>query len=162
MKNYLIYISLLFSSTLFALEQPTGRVILTVTGKITNINHTDSAIFDQKMLTKLPQKTITTRTPWSEGKHTYTGFSPIDFFELIGIQGDDLSITALNDYTVEVPVGDFTYVGAIFATHMDGVPMTIRNKGPIMVIYPFDDQSNLKIETYFSRSIWQVTTISVK
>lgn len=162
MKNFVVYIGLLFSTTLFALEQPTERIILTVSGSITNTNRADSALFDRKMLSQLPQKSITTRTPWSEGKHTYTGFSPEEFFKLIGIQGDNLSLTALNDYTVEIPVVDFVSVGAIFATHMDGVPMTIRNKGPIMVIYPFDDNPKLKIETYFGRSIWQVTEMTVR
>lgn len=162
MKNFVVCIGLLFSTALFALDQPTERIVLTVSGLITNTNRGDSAIFDRKMLAQIPQKTIVTHTPWSEGKHTYSGFNPTDFFKLLGIQGENISLTALNDYTIEVPVDDFVEVGAIFATHMDGIPMTIRNKGPIMVIYPFDENPKLKVETYFGRSIWQVTEMTIR
>jgi len=152
----------MLSTISFAFELPTGRTVLTVNGLISNTNSADSALFDQKMLDQLPQQTITTHTPWSEGKHTYTGFNAEALFKLVGIQGNTLNITALNDYTIEMPIDDFITNGAIFATHMNGVPMTIRNKGPIMVVYPFDERPQLKIETYFARSIWQIKSVSVK
>lgn len=162
MKKYLLLLTLLITSTSFALENPSSRAILTVTGLITNTNNADAALFDLAMLDQLPRQTTTTHTPWTEGRHTYTGFSAEEFFQLLNIQGNTLLVSALNDYTIEIPVDDFLIHGAIFATHMDGVPMSIRNKGPIMVIYPFDEKPQLKIETYFARSIWQIKNISVK
>ena len=155
-KYCFLVISLIFSASLFALERPSTRTILTVSGLITHTNHDTKALFDRYMLDQLPRVSLTTRTPWNEGKHTYTGFSADDFFTLLGIEGENLSLIALNDYMIDIPVKDFTQVGAIFATHMDGVPMTVRNKGPIMVIYPFDEKPELKNESYYGKAIWQV------
>jgi len=39
--------------------------------------------------------------------------------------------------------------------------MSLRDKGPIFVIYPFDKHPELLNEVVFSRSVWQVTEIKV-
>lgn len=157
-----LFICLIFSSVSYALELPSTRTLLTVSGLISNTNQDSDAIFDRYMLDQLPRDSISTHTPWNEGKHTYSGFKAEAFFDLLGIEGENLSLIALNDYMIEIPVQDFTKTGAIFATHMDGVPMTVRNKGPVMIIYPFDDQPKLKNESYYGKSIWQVNQIVVK
>lgn len=161
LKFCLIFISLIFSSVSYSLELPTTRTLLTVSGLISNTNQDSDALFDRYMLDQLPRDTISTHTPWNEGKHTYTGFQAEEFFELLGIEGENLRIIAMNDYMIDIPVQDFIEVGAIFATHMDGVPMTVRNKGPIMIIYPFDEKPELKNESYYGKSIWQVNQIVV-
>lgn len=159
LKICLVFISLLFSSITFSLELPSTRPLLTVSGLISNTNHESDALFDRYMLDKLPRDSVSTHTPWNEGKHTYTGFNAKAFFKTLGIEGDNLSLIAMNDYMIDIPIKDFIEVGAIFATHMDGVPMTVRNKGPIMIIYPFDDKPELKNESYYGKSIWQVNQI---
>jgi len=161
LKFCLIFISLIFSSVPYSLELPSTRTLLTVSGLISNTNKDSNAIFDRYMLDQLPRSSISTHTPWNEGKHTYTGFNAQEFFDLLGVEGENLSLIALNDYMIDIPVKDFTEVGAIFATHMDGVPMTVRNKGPIMIVYPFDDKPKLKNESYYGKSIWQVNQIVV-
>ncbi|OUR77247.1 hypothetical protein A9Q77_03480 [Marinomonas sp. 42_23_T18] len=161
LKICFIFISLIFSSASFSLELPSTRTLLTVSGLISNTNQDSNALFDRYMLDQLPRVSITTHTPWNEGKHTYTGFKAKEFFKLLGVEGESLSLIALNDYMIDIPIQDFTEVGAIFATHMDGVPMTVRNKGPIMIIYPFDDKPELKNESYYGKSIWQINQIVI-
>jgi len=161
LKFGLLSICLIFSSLSYSLELPTTRTLLTVSGLISNTNKDSDAIFDRYMLDKLPRDSVSTHTPFNEGKHTYTGFKAEDFFELLGVEGENLSVIALNDYMIDIPIKDFTEIGAIFATHMDGVPMTVRNKGPIMIVYPFDDNPKLKNESYYGRAIWQVNQIVV-
>ena len=39
--------------------------------------------------------------------------------------------------------------------------MSIRDKGPIFMIYPFDKNPELYNEKYFSRSVWQIKSIEV-
>ena len=50
----------------------------------------------------------------------------------------------------------------ILATKRDGAMMSVREHGPIFVIYPFDQEPDLYNEKYFSRSVWQVSTIIVE
>ncbi|RBO86295.1 hypothetical protein [Marinomonas aquiplantarum] len=156
----LIFVGLTSLSS-FALEQPNQRIILTVEGDFENTNAKQAANFDLPMLAALPQYSVTTKNPWAKGVHSYQGFSAVDLLETLKAKGTMLEVTALNKYMTKVPVEDFQTNGAIFATHRDGVPMSIRNLGPIMVIYPFDQNPELKSEVYYGRSIWQIRHIKI-
>lgn len=143
----------------YALEKPKNRVVLTVSGAIKTTNSEQYVTFDSAMLQALPQYVITTHNPWTKGTHTYHGFSAVDLLERLGSQSTLLQVTALNKYISEIPLGDFIENGAIFATHQDGKLMSVRDLGPIMVIYPFDEHEELKSEVFYGRSIWQVAHI---
>ncbi|WOD08885.1 hypothetical protein [Marinomonas sp. GJ51-6] len=161
--RFLTLLILLFSSLIslpsYALEEPSHRVVLTVSGAINVTNVNQEAAFDMTMLQALPQYVVTTKNPWTKAAHTYQGFSAIDLLNSLSNKGNLLQVTALNKYMTEIPLSDFAEQGAIFATHQDGVPMSVRNLGPIMVIYPFDANEDLRSELYYSRSIWQVSSI---
>lgn len=160
--NLLILLFLgVMSVMAYAAEKPKGRVLLTVSGAIDDTNPEQEFAFDLAMLATLPQHSITTHNPWTKGLHTYQGFSVLDLFPNLKNSGTIFQVTALNEYMTEIPLSDFSENGAIFATHIDGKPMSVRNLGPIMVIYPFDDHEELKSEMFYGRSIWQVDRIKV-
>ncbi|RDL44879.1 hypothetical protein DN730_04485 [Marinomonas piezotolerans] len=141
---------------------PKGPVILTVSGDIGVTNQDDGTmVFDLDMLRSLPNLTLSTDNPWKEGKHSYQGFSAIDLLDAIDASGDMLRITALNYYITEVPISDFNQFGTIIAHSIDGRTMSVRTKGPLMVVYDFDDHPQLRSETYYGRSIWQIQSIEV-
>jgi hypothetical protein len=39
--------------------------------------------------------------------------------------------------------------------------MSVRDKGPLFLVYPFDKDQGLFNEKYFSRSVWQIKDIEV-
>ena len=142
-----------------AADLPKGRVLLTVSGAIETAGLQQESTFDLAMLNSLPQYTVTTHNPWTKGVHTYQGFSAADLLKQLGSTATLLQITALNEYMTEIPLSDFTEHGAILATYLDGKPMSVRNLGPIMMIYPFDEHEELKSEMFYGRSIWQIDRI---
>jgi hypothetical protein len=72
-----------------------------------------------------------------------------------------LRLRALNDYRVDVPWDDAQRNDPIVARLLDGEPMAVRDKGPLFLIYPFDDRPELRSAVYYSRSAWQLRTIEV-
>jgi hypothetical protein len=144
-----------------ALAKPTGKVVLEVSGKIANTNDGATADFDMEMLNALAGRTIVTHTPWYDGARSFNGPLGSALLEAVGASGGTLKVTALNDYVTEIPVSDFLDHAAILATTLDGEPMSVREKGPIFIIYPFDEQPALNNETYYGRSAWQVKSIEV-
>lgn len=163
MKQLLLLILLMAGSLAHAdgLAQPDGPVILTVSGNIANTNSPDGARFDRAMLEALNQRTTTANTPWFDGPRDFDGPLASAILDVVGAQGDTMRVIALNDYAAEVPVEDARKFPMIFATHLDGQMMSVRDKGPLFLIYPFDEFPELFNEIYFGRSVWQITQIEV-
>ena len=152
--------SALSATAALALEAPTGHVILTVMGEISNTNAGDTAQFDMAMLEKLKGRKGEMETPWTEGKVTFEGPLLREILAAVGATGTSLKVRALNDYAADVPAED-AKLDTILATKIDGKPMSIRDKGPLMLVYPFDLNADLFNEKYFSRSVWQIKEIEV-
>ena len=143
------------------LTRPDGEVILTIRGLIANTNDGDSLIFDRSMLEALPATSFTTETNWTEGERTFTGVQLSDLIPVADVSGTRLLATALNDYTVEIPVSDAKPGGPIIAYAIDGEPMSVRGKGPLWIVYPYDSSAEYRTETIYARSIWQLDRIEV-
>ncbi|MFV0384102.1 molybdopterin-dependent oxidoreductase [Paracoccus sp. (in: a-proteobacteria)] len=156
--------ALLFPLPLFAadpLPTPTGDVILTISGNITQTNVDGTAQFDLDMLKAMESKTIDTSTTWTDGVHHYTGVSLKSLLERVGAAGSAIEVTALNDYTISIPQDDWNSGDSIIAYLDDGQPMSIRDKGPLWIMYPFDDFKKYQTEAAYSRSVWQLDRIKV-
>lgn len=144
------------------LTQPKGRVVLTMSGKIGQANKEKSAVFDMAMLEALPQHSFTTRTPWYDRPVKFTGPLLSDLLALTKAQGVTINASAINDYTIRIPVADAQAHGIIVARLLDDQPMAVRDKGPLFVIYPFDSKAELRSSTYYERSIWQLKRMSIE
>ena len=145
-----------------SLPAPVGAVVLTVTGKIANASRDGAAEFDMASLEALPGRVTDTETPWTKAKTKFQGPLGSELLKAVGASGTTLHIVALNDYAVDVPAEDFAKWPVILATRKDGQPMSVRDKGPIFVIYPFDVDKSLYNEKIFSRCAWQVKAIEVR
>ncbi|WP_422074188.1 oxidoreductase [Tranquillimonas rosea] len=143
------------------LPAPEGEPILTVTGAIGVTNDGDAAVFDRAMLEGLDPVQIVTETIWTDGVQTFTGVPLARLIEAVDAEGAMLSATAINDYAVEIPRSDWVEDGPILAYLNNGTPMSVRDKGPLWVIYPYDDNPDYQTEVVYSRSIWQLDRIEV-
>lgn len=151
-----------FPTGAFALDQPTGEVVLTVSAhQLGHPNINGTAQFDLPMLEALAGRTAEMETPWTEGKVKFSGPLLRSILEAAGARGSQLKVIALNDYSANVPMEDAAQIDTILATRMNGNTMSVRDKGPLFLIYPFDKDASLFNEKYFSRSVWQIKTIEV-
>lgn len=144
------------------LADPKGPVILSVTGQIEHTNFDNRADFDRDMLVDLGMATIKTKTPWHDGPITFQGPTGISFLEKIGVTSGVMKVRALNNYVADVPVSHFLEGGAILAMKVDGKFMRVRDKGPLFIIFPFDDRPELQNDSYYTRSVWQIKSIHVE
>lgn len=143
------------------LPPPAGDVVLTVSGAIGVRNAGDHAEFDLTMLEAMPKNEIRTTTPWTDGVTTFEGFALNDLLDAVGATGTELNAIALNDYATVIPKSDAD-LGVMVAYKVNGEYISVREKGPLWVIYPFDQQPDLKTETNYGRSIWQLNRFEVR
>ncbi|MFT2109953.1 molybdopterin-dependent oxidoreductase [Marinomonas sp. 2405UD68-3] len=154
-----------FSPSLFAgeLVKPSGQVILTVMGNIDQTNQTGGkAEFNRSMIEKIGLRKRQTTTPWTEGVAVFEGVLVKDLLDCVGAKGTNLKITALNDYSANMPLTDLNKYDVILAMKQDGERLRIRGKGPIFVVYPFNEFPELNSEIIYNRSVWQVASITVE
>ncbi len=145
-----------------ALDRPAGKVILTVTGTLSVRNEAEAAVFDLALLDQLPQRSFSTRTPWYPEGRKFSGVLLSDLLKAVGAEGTTLKAVALNDYRVEIPVEDLVRHGAMIASQLDGKPIAVRDKGPLLIIYPFDDKPELRTAVHYSRAIWQLKGLELR
>jgi hypothetical protein len=145
-----------------ALEPAEGEILLTVTGAIGETNAGDSAQFDLAMLAGLDTITVETTTIWTEGVQTFEGVELVDLLAAIEAGGANLRAIAHNDYAVDIPVADAVEGGPIVAFLRNGEPMSLREKGPLWIVYPFDSSPDYQTEQIYARSIWQLDRIEVQ
>ncbi|MDJ0933038.1 hypothetical protein [Breoghania sp.] len=143
------------------LATPTGKTLLVVRGNITRTNHENTARFDLAMLKALPGHTSTIQTPWTQGLVTFEGPFLRAVFDSVGASGSKFVISALNDYSAEVPLSDAYDFDTVLALKKNGKYMGVRDKGPVFFIYTFDKTTSLYNEKYFVRSVWQIREIEV-
>ncbi|WP_205756092.1 molybdopterin-dependent oxidoreductase [Labrenzia sp. 011] len=142
-----------------ATSQDIDKVALTISG---NIEAAAPAEFSIRALEALPRTTIVTATPWHDGKVTFEGVLLSDLMAQVGGKGTRAEFFALNDYRAVIPVADFKASKPILAYKVNGDYISIRKKGPLFVIYPYDQYPEMKTEIFYSRSVWQVRSIVIE
>ena len=144
------------------LPPPSGNVILELSGNITNTTDGKVAKFDLAALEALGKKSIRTSTKWTEGTIAFEGVLMRDLLKKVGASGTEITAVALNDYKVKIPIADFEKFDVILAYRRDGRTMPVRDKGPLWIMYPFDDNPSLKTDLYFARCAWQLKAIEIR
>ncbi|MBC7675491.1 MAG: molybdopterin-dependent oxidoreductase [Rhodoferax sp.] len=138
---------------------PKGDVLLTASGMITLRNGDGTLKLDQAHLAAMPQHSFTTSTTWTDGVPTFQGVLLKDYIAALGATGTTIKLTALNDYQISMPMADVKDDGPLLAYLMDGKPMSLRDKGPIWLVYPYDANADYRTEVAYARSIWQLDRI---
>lgn len=146
-----------------ALEAPTGKVVLTISGAPGQINDNGTASFDLAQLQTLPQHSFVTRAPWYPQPRKFSGVLVADLLAAAGAPTTGtVRASALNDYRVEMPAAELVRHGALVAHLLDDQPMAVREKGPLVIIFPFDDRPELRSAVHYSRAIWQLRSLELR
>lgn len=147
--------------SVFASAPPVGPTVLTIKGKIGRPNAGSEANFDLAMLERLPQRDLFTQTPWHQGRRKFTGPLLRDLLNAVEARGTIIRAIALNDYKVDIPFEDAVQIDVVMARLLDDRPMPVRDKGPLFIIYPFDDRPELRAQRYYARCAWQLRTLEI-
>ena len=155
-------LTMALASAAHALEPAQGKVILTISGKVSEKNTATAAQFDLAMLEKLPQRSFSTMTPWDTKPVTFTGPLLRDLLASVKAEVRTMKAMALNDYQTSIPVDDATRHDVILAHRMNGEPIPVKTKGPLFIVYPYDSKKELQSSVYYERSAWQLKSITIE
>lgn len=140
-------------------------VVLTVSGLLADsADQQGSVTFSIDTLRALPAQNFTTSTIWTEGQHDFTGVSLSALLASLPpaeTPARALSAVAENNYAVSIPLPATNDPYPIVAYEMDHAPMSLRNKGPLWIVYPYDSDRKYQTETTYSQSVWQLVKIEL-
>jgi hypothetical protein len=112
-------------------------------------------------LDALTQVEFTTSTIWTDGLPVFSGVPLKALLDSLDAEGRVVELIALNDYAVTIPVDELEDSAPIVATRQDGEVMSVRDKGPYWVVYPYDSDPKYRTEVVHARSIWQLNRIKL-
>ncbi|PWG17953.1 oxidoreductase [Salibaculum griseiflavum] len=111
-------------------------------------------------LLAMDQKSFVTSTLWTSEEHSFSGPSLRQVLEQVGADPSvPVRLVAANDYAVTLDPEMIDDDYPIIANRLDGETFSIREKGPLWVMYPFDQDSRYKTELHYSLSVWQLTEV---
>lgn len=145
-----------------SLDNPTGKVILTISGNIGNTNSGDKAEFDRDMLEALGVSELALETRWTEGRQVFNGVLASKILDAVAAEGGVIVARAINDYEVRIPLSDMRRYPVLFALKQNGSYMRVRNKGPIWIVYPHETFPELDTEEISDRWVWQLSEIIIQ
>jgi len=123
-------------------------------------------VCDLNGLEKLPAHAIATALPPALGMPGVQHWKGVSLRQLVEMLGggehSHIQLTALNDYSIHIPWSDLVRYDPIVAYSRNHQRMGVRDKGPLILIYPFDVNPQLQTQEYINRTIWQVNAISVR
>ena len=148
-----------FSAHAETLPVPTGPVLLTISGALNNETADGVVTLDLDILKSLDTQLFRTSTIWLENEIEFTGVKLRDVLDYAGATGENFTAVARNDYSVKIPKDGMKADGPIIAYLMDGAEMSPRGKGPLWIVYPYDQNANYRTKVTYTRSIWQLDRI---
>lgn len=147
---------ILIAGALGALADDKGPVILRIVS-----DDGSEFSFDRGDLDALPQQEFRTSTIWTDGPQDFGGVRLADLMESIDETAERVILTAANGYQVERAASDLQLEGALLAYRRNGSPMSLRDKGPIWLVYDYDSDPAYRTEVTYANSIWQLDRIEL-
>ena len=143
---------------------PTGEVVLTVDGKISQKNAGDKLELDMATLESMGLVKFDVTDPFDKTKKVFSGVLISQFLKVVGAapEATSLHLVATDDYAVDYVMADNQKWPVLIATQLEGSPIPLDKGGPIILVFPFDDFAELDHSVYDSLWIWALTTITVK
>ena len=140
------------------------NIFLTVSGKIGKA--TDSAgnayEMSEREFLGLPRSTVTTSTAWTL-KSDFAGPLLSKVLSTVDAKGAKLRLIAFDNFSVEVDAGYLEKYGTILAVSKNEVRLTIRDFGPVFVMFPRDSfKEELDTPAAASYLVWQLCGIEVE
>jgi hypothetical protein len=119
-------------------------------------------------LQAIGETTLVTGTPWTDGQQTFVGVTGRKLLAALkarGVTGAATGVAAIanNDYQVVIPMAAFDQDDTLIAFSRDGAPLPIRDKGPLWIVFPFDqDAAKYRSTTYKAYAIWGLVRLELK
>jgi len=136
--------------------------LLAVSGDIDRTTDGKEALFDRQMLESLGVITMAAISPLDDEPVEFQGVLLRCLLTAVGAHGDAVDAIALNDYVAEIPVSEAERHDVVIALSRQGHSISVREMGPLMILYPLEREPGLDTEAIKARSVRQLARLVVR
>jgi hypothetical protein len=139
-------------------------IILTISGKINATNQGNTLQLDRQSIEKLQVVEYQIFDLFEKKQVTFQGILLTDLIALSqpAKEAKTLTISAINDYQIDIPINVLPDAQILFALKQDGQYMQMNYRGPAMLIVPPDQDKLIFPNSRSSYWIWQIKSILVE
>ncbi|MBB5017505.1 hypothetical protein HNQ59_000774 [Chitinivorax tropicus] len=128
-------------------------------GELTIAYRDHKEIYDDRQLESMPQTGIQTYTQWNPDDVHYEGPKLSHFLKLR--HANSVTVIAANGYVSSLPLADIERYQPILALSGNGRKLTIKEKGPYLIMFPYRQHSELRRVSRENLFVWYVKKIIV-
>lgn len=169
LKRITAYLSIMAISLNGFVLQPAEAedvIILKISGAIGSCETINSAgkctvRFTFEDLRAIGTTVVATVTPYTDGEPVFEGVLLRDLLAHVEAEEAPLQMIALNDYRATIPAQDPNEHDVLLAMKRDGERMPVRDRGPIWVIYPSENDVAMNMLRHDHKMVWQLSEIVV-
>jgi hypothetical protein len=110
--------------------------VLTLSGKVPS----GTVTLTRDEIAELPQRELTEQPTSFPQPLKFKGPSLVDVLTLAGATGGDVTLSAADDYKVDITADEIKKFNPILAIEKDGVRMAPDDFGPFFVMWPFKER----------------------
>lgn len=147
-----------------AIPAPSGEVVLTLDGNISQTNQENTLALDMETLESIGLIEYKVDDPFLKRNILYTGVLLTKLLEVAGADKNatTMKLWALDDYSVDMKIADAYKWPVIIATKADGAYIPLDQNGPLISVFPFNDFPEIDHLTYDNQWLWALAKITVK
>lgn len=111
---------------------------------------------------RAPLTQATLYNPWEKRTETYKGVLLTDFIHAFGRPGiRSLVLKAIDDYEATFTQADWENFRIILVTQVNGHYISVREKGPMRVVFPDYDTREKAYELNLPKWLWMINRIEL-
>ena len=156
-------LSLILPSALAAEKSPhteDDEVVLTVTGK--HGFETDEEVsLTFGTIRQLPSISFTTKTPWTEGEDSWEGVRLSVLLAHLGTSSSRFHALADDGYEATFQDVDVEKYPVIVAYKKNDEYLSLRELGPLWIMFPFDQHKELDVQPIYEIAVWQLSRMEI-
>lgn len=142
------------------LSAPTDTAILRLDGNLDAVNVESATVFDLPMLKALGSETFSAKTEWTEGTPIFTGVPLKALIDKVGASGSEIIATAADGYAIAIPMTDLDRYTVLLVYAIDGLELDPADKGPLWIMYRWDQMTAQEIEDKSPNAVWQLQQLT--
>jgi hypothetical protein len=137
---------------------------VTIDGAISRSNIGTEVALDVATLEQMGLVEYQAHDPWLDTDLKFTGVLLSDLLDVVGASPNATLVhfVAIDDYEVDIKISDARRWPILLATQTNDKPMAIADKGPLRIVFPYDQYPEIDQLKYKDLWIWQIASIEIR